>query len=140
MPRRDRPERRGAVNGFPAHAGSAYRGTPRSPVRGRMGRASGIHEARPEGTGSGHQDGHSEPRRLANAGGGARGVKSRIQGMARKRRSKRVFPEVTWEAIGTLARLVSIHPGESPTARSDRLAKAVLQKFFGADWLERHVS
>jgi hypothetical protein len=59
--------------------------------------------------------------------------------VVRKRRSKRIFPTVTLDSIRTLNRLIPYRVSESVTARSDKLAIAVLQKFFGPDWLKRHI-
>jgi hypothetical protein len=59
--------------------------------------------------------------------------------MAKKLRSKRVFPRVTLESLRILNRLIPYRPSETITARSDKLAIAVLQKFLGPDWIEKHI-
>jgi hypothetical protein len=60
--------------------------------------------------------------------------------MAKKRRSKREFPHVTLESLRILNRLIPYRPSETITARSDKLATAVLQKFLGPDWIEKHIT
>jgi hypothetical protein len=59
--------------------------------------------------------------------------------MAKQQSSKRVFPEVTLDSIRTLNRLIPFRVSESVTARSDKLAKAVLMKLFGPEWIAKHV-
>jgi hypothetical protein len=59
--------------------------------------------------------------------------------MAKKRRIERVFPTITIDSIRILNRLIPFRMTESITARSDKLAIAVLQKFFGPDWIRDHI-
>jgi hypothetical protein len=59
--------------------------------------------------------------------------------MAKKRRSKKDFPEITFEEIKRVNRLIPDNRFESITARTDKLAIWFLQKMFGADWIAEHV-
>jgi hypothetical protein len=60
--------------------------------------------------------------------------------MAKKRLRKRVFPIITFEDIKRLNSLIPERRFESPSARSDKLAKAYLQKLFGVDWCDEHIT
>jgi hypothetical protein len=59
--------------------------------------------------------------------------------MARNRRIERVFPTIAIDSIRILNNLIPFRMTESITARSDKLAIAVLQKFFGPDWIRDHI-
>jgi|SRR6266481_743082 len=52
---------------------------------------------------------------------------------------QRVFPKIDFNSIETLNNLIPPRISDSPTARSDKIAKAVLQKVFGSDWMSKHV-
>jgi hypothetical protein len=58
--------------------------------------------------------------------------------MAKQPGGKRVFPTVTFDQIRRLNQLIPYRMSESITARSDKLAKAVLTKFLGPEWREKH--
>jgi hypothetical protein len=60
--------------------------------------------------------------------------------MAKKQGGNRVSRTVTIDSIRILNRLIPYRASESITARSDKLAIAVLQKFFGPEWIERHIA
>jgi hypothetical protein len=60
--------------------------------------------------------------------------------MSEKRDNKRPFPAVTYAEIWRLNSLIPDRIFESPSARSDKLAVAYLQKVFGPDWIERHIT
>jgi Tfp pilus assembly protein PilV len=59
--------------------------------------------------------------------------------VAKERGCKRDFPEVTIDWIRRINRLIPYRQFESITARSDKLAIAILQRFFGPEWSNRHV-
>ncbi len=59
--------------------------------------------------------------------------------MVKKRRGGRVFPRVTIESVRILNSLIPFRMSETITARSDKLAIAVLTKFFGPDWVQDHL-
>lgn len=59
--------------------------------------------------------------------------------MAQKRRSKRIV-SVSLDSLRVLNNLIPYRLTESHSARADKLAIAVLQKFFGPEWIEEYVS
>jgi hypothetical protein len=59
--------------------------------------------------------------------------------MARKPYGRRVFPDVSFDSIRILNSLIPFRMSQSITARSDKFAIAVLQKFLGVDWLNTHI-
>jgi hypothetical protein len=60
--------------------------------------------------------------------------------VARKRRRKRLFPQIDRGFIRRINELIPPRFSESITARSDKLAIAILTRVFGADWRDRHVN
>jgi hypothetical protein len=59
--------------------------------------------------------------------------------VAQKQRSKRVFRRVDCETISRLNELIPYNKFHSVTCNSDKLAIAIMQKFFGEEWIERHI-
>jgi hypothetical protein len=59
--------------------------------------------------------------------------------MAKKRARKRRFPRVDLDTVRRFNRLIRDRVSETVSARSDQLAIAVLRKFLGQDWIEKHV-
>jgi hypothetical protein len=59
--------------------------------------------------------------------------------MARMSYVDKIFPNVNIDSIRILNSLIPFRMGESITARSDKLAIAVLQKFLGSDWIRDHI-
>src|SRR5215467_5672180 len=59
--------------------------------------------------------------------------------MAKQRRGKRPFQLVTIDWIRNVNRLILHRSYESISARSDKLAIAILAKFLGYDWIKKHV-
>lgn len=59
--------------------------------------------------------------------------------MAKQQGGTRVFPTVTLDSIRLLNQLIPFRSSESITARSDKLAKAVIIKFLGPEWFRKHI-
>jgi hypothetical protein len=59
--------------------------------------------------------------------------------MVKKRWRKKTVNVVTLDWIRRINRLIPLRVSESIVSRSDKLATAILQKFFGADWIAQHV-
>jgi hypothetical protein len=60
--------------------------------------------------------------------------------MATRRRGKRPLQIVTIDWIRAINRLIPYRPHESISARSDKLAIAIMGRFLGPDWVEKHIT